>query len=263
MTTKEAQIGLVRPVWYDFDGPAVADHYHSQLGSFNINSVVGVNPHRAARLVDGNGVGYIWGGSDPNAWAEAESVAGGNSSNDTSPWAAVPSIGNGTFPITECRIQVTAAISGTRRAAMETRAAMFDDPDATRSYFSVPDNFYHLFEFDMLSGSIRDVNTGQVFRDAFDDPSREPILRAQLAAGMWINFWAIKSGGFNQPEVTTQALIRRVWIFYDYDDTVARSTAVPVTRQYPRDDGAGLSSARRIHPPPKNRARARWVGGYD
>lgn len=43
-----------------------------------------------------------------------------------------------------------------------------------------------------------------------------------------------------------------------YGDASARGGSVPV-RQYPRDDGAGLSSAPRLFPPPKGQ---RLVGGY-
>lgn len=43
-----------------------------------------------------------------------------------------------------------------------------------------------------------------------------------------------------------------------YGDLSARGGSVPV-RQYPRDDGRGLSSAPRLFPPPKGQ---RLVGGY-
>ena len=44
------------------------------------------------------------------------------------------------------------------------------------------------------------------------------------------------------------------------DPQVEVASLYPVVRQYPRDDGAGLSAAPRLFPPPKRRQRV--VGGY-
>lgn len=44
------------------------------------------------------------------------------------------------------------------------------------------------------------------------------------------------------------------------DPQVVVGSVYPVVRQYPRDDGAGLSSAPRLYPPPKRQQRL--VGGF-
>lgn len=84
------------------------------------------------------------------------------------------------------------------------------------------------------------------------------ILTALTASGgaqMTVQIVTDKQANGTNPQVTTTARIYVVAIIADYftPDIVAYQP----TRLFPRDDGTGLSSAPRIHPPPRRRV----VGG--
>lgn len=99
-----------------------------------------------------------------------------------------------------------------------------------------------------VAGGINADSTGRWTSDAYQWPDKWSLRISSWTAGEVAD--PIPPGSFaidgTDPQWAAATLGLRV-------------TATPATRQFPRDDGAGLSAGPRIHPPPRSR---RTVGGY-